>query len=119
MHELFLPTAPAAPAAPTLQDLSNELDSVENWHLLGVKLGLEGHQLRGIEQNYHNNNRCKNEMLDLWQRNAKAVCWETVVKALCMMKEQAVADKIQRKYCSVSTGNCKYPFVEVLVKSSM
>ena len=77
-----------------------------DWHSLGVKLGLEGHQLRAIEQDHRGNNeRLKNEMLDLWLRSAKNPSWEAVVKALHLIKEHRVADEIQRKYCSSSTGN--------------
>ena len=55
---------PTAPTTPTLKELSNALDSVVNWFLLGVKLGVEDHELRTIEQNYHGDNeRCKLEML--------------------------------------------------------
>lgn len=98
-------SSPTASATPTLQDLSNELSSVD-WHSLGVKLGLEGHQLRAIEQDHRGNNeRLKNEMLDLWLRSAKNPSWEAVVKALRLIKEHRVADKIQRKCCSSPTGN--------------
>ena len=95
---------PTAPATPTLQALVCELASVENWHLLGVNLGLQGHQLRTIERNYpRDNDRRKIEMLDLWQRNASAT-WEAVVQALCLMDEHVVADAIRRKYgCSSAT----------------
>ena len=98
---------PTAPATPTLQALVNELASVENWHLLGVNLGLQGHQLRAIERNYpHDNDRLKTETLDFWQRNAKSATWEAVAQALCLMGEHVVADAIRRKYCcsSATTG---------------
>ena len=95
---------PTAPATPTLQALVGELTSVENWHFLGVNLGLQGHQLREIERNYpHDNDRRKIETLDLWQRNAKCATWEAVAQALCLMKEHVVADAIRRKYCCSST----------------
>ena len=100
---------PTAPATPTLSELSNELDSV-NWHELGVKLGLQGHQLREIEQNYpRDSNRCKTEMLDLWLRNSENPSWEAVAKALCLMQECVVANEIQRKYCSSTPTFGNYP----------
>ena len=98
---------PIAPATPTLQALVYELAPVENWHLLGVNLGLQGHQLRAIERNYpRDNDRRKIETLDLWQRNAKGATWEAVVQALCLMDEHVVADAIRRKYgcLSATTG---------------
>ena len=59
---IFLPTAPDTP---TLKELSNALDSVVDWHSLGVKLGLEDHELSRIDKNFHGegNERCKHEML--------------------------------------------------------
>ena len=94
---------PTAPATPTLQALVNELNSVEDWHLLGVNLGLQGHQLREIERNYPRDNRRKTEMLEFWLRNAKIATWEAVAQALCLMQEHVVADAIRRKYCCSST----------------
>ena len=96
---------PTAPATPTLQALVNELASVENWHLLGVNLGLQGHQLHEIERNYRgDSSRCKSETLYMWQRNAKNYAtWEAVAQALGLMQEHVVADVIRRKYCCSST----------------
>ena len=88
------------------------LDSVVNWHLLGIKLGLQDHQLRTIEQNYRGdgNERCKHEVLSCWLRNAKLPTWETVAAVLCLMGEHKVALKIREKYYSSSTdtGMCLY-----------
>ena len=103
---IFLPTAPATP---TLQALSNELASVENWHKLGVNLGLQGHQLRKLEQDYpRDSDRRKSEMLDLWLMSAVDLTWETVAQALCLMQEHVVADGIRRKYCCSSTTAGEY-----------
>lgn len=94
----------ATSASPTLQELSNELNLVDDWHSLGVNLGLRGYELHKIEQNYpRNNNRCKNELLDLWLRKTTKPTWEAIAKALCLMDEHVVADGIRKKYCSPST----------------
>ena len=97
---------PTAPTTPTLKELSNALASVVNWFSLGVKLGLEDHELRTIEQNYHGdgNDRCKLEMLSRWLRSGKSPTWKAVDDALQLMGEHAVALKIQAKYCSPSTA---------------
>lgn len=101
------------PATPTLRLLVYELSSVEDWHLLGVNLGLKGHQLRGIEKTYHGDSiRCKTEALDLWQRNAKNCTWEAVARALDRIEEKVVAQWIRKKYCRSSTTTGKYLHVE-------
>ena len=86
-----------------------------NWHLLGVKLGLEDHELSAIEQNYRGD-RCKSEMLSRWLRSAKLPpTWKAVVDALQQMGEQAIASKIRAEYCSSSTESADtagmWPFV--------
>ena len=97
----------AAAATPLLKELSNALDSVVNWYSLGVKLGLEDHELSTIEQNYRGdgNERCKHKMLSRWLRSDKLPTWKAVVDALQQMGEHAVASKILAKYCSSSTAN--------------
>ena len=102
------PAAPAtlhAPGLLNLKELSNALDSVVKWHSLGVKLGLEDHELSSIDQDFRGdgNERCKHEMLSRWLRSAKLPTWKAIVDALQQMGEQAVASKIQAKYCSSST----------------
>ena len=105
------PSPLTAPATPTLQELSNELTSVQNWHLLGVKLGLKIHELGTIEKDYHGDNlRCKHEMLGRWLQSSKLPTWEAVTDALDSMGEQAIALKIRTKYCSSFnvTGMCLF-----------
>jgi len=97
---------PAAAATPLLKELSNALDSVVNWHSLGVKLGLEDHELSTIEQNYRGDGieRCKHEMLSRWLRSAKLPTWKAVTDALQQMGEHPIASKIQARHCSSSTA---------------
>ena len=100
-------SVPTAPTTPTLKELSNALDSVVNWFSLGVKLGLEDHELRTIEQN-NRGDRCKLEMLSCWLRSGKPPTWKAIIDALQLMGEHTVAAKIQAKHCSSSTdtGTC-------------
>ena len=103
---------PPALATPTLKELSNALDSVVNWYLLGVKLDLENHELRAIDHDFRGDGveRCKHEMLSHWLRNAKCPTWRAVTDALCLMGEHAVASKIQKRHChsSSETGMCLF-----------
>ena len=80
--------------------------------MLGVKLGLEDHELRTIDRDFRRdgNERCKHEMLGHWLRNAKCPTWKAVTDALCLMGEHKVALKIQTKYCT-DTGKLTYSVV--------
>ena len=83
-----------------------------NWHFLGVKLGLEDHELRTIDHDFRGdgNERCKHEMLSHWLRNAKRPTWKAVADALRLMGEYKVALKIQTKYCT-DAGKLTYSVV--------
>ena len=110
MNCTLLTSPLTAPATPTLKELSNALDLVVDWHSLGVKLGLEDHELSTIEKNFHamGIERCKHEMLGRWLRNAKLATWKAIADALQQMGEHRVASKILNKHCisSNSTGKC-------------
>ena len=88
----------------TLRALTNELQSVFHWHTLGVKLGLENHELSIIEENHRGDvERCRTEMLGCWLNNATTPTWEAVAEALDMMNEHGVADTIRKKYITSAT----------------
>ena len=100
-----------AQATPTLNELSNALNSVVDWYLLGVKLELKDNELSTIDKNYHGDNeRRKHEVLSQWLRNGKLLTWNAVADALCQMGEHNVALKIRAKHCSSSTDTsmCLY-----------
>ena len=97
-------SSPTAAATPTLKELSNVLGSIVDWYLLGVKLGLEDHELSTIELNYHGDSeRCKLEMMSRWLRSAKLPTWKAVADALHLMEEHRVALEIREKYYNSST----------------
>ena len=74
-------------------------------------MGLEDHDLRTIEQNYHGDNeRCKHAVLSHYLRSAKLPTWKAVADALHLMREYAVAMKIEEKYCT-DTGKPMYSVV--------
>ena len=87
---------------PTLKELSNELDSVVDWHSLGIKLGMKAHELKTIEENCRGNDeRCKHEMLSRWLRSSKHPTWKAVATALDQMEKHEIASKIYKKHCSL------------------
>ena len=89
----------ASPAL-DLKILSNELATVSDWYVLGLKLGLRPDQLRAIQSNNPTAGveRWKPEMLDKWLRTDSNASWENVMSALQSMGEDAVAKRITQKY---------------------
>ena len=76
-----------------------------------MKLGLEDHELRTIEQNYRGDNeRCKHEMLSSCLRSSKLPKWKTVADALCLIGQHTVAAKIRKRHCNSPTdsGMCLF-----------
>ena len=89
----------STPATPSLEALTNELESVSDWHSLGVNLDLKNQQLKEIEKNHCSDDKvCKTKVLSCWLDNTLIPTWEDVVEALNLMDEHTVANKIQRKY---------------------
>ena len=87
-----------------LKDLSSELEPVADWHTLGVRLGVEDHKLREIEEQYHDPQRRKHEVLSRWLRKGHNCTWRSVVEVLMLMGEMVVADTIKLKYLTLTTG---------------
>ena len=101
----MLISPPTTSATPTLKELSNALDSVLDWHSLGFKLGLEGHELSAIDKTFRGDiARCKHEMLICCSRSGKLPTWKAIIDALHLMGEDTVASKIQARHCSSSTA---------------
>ena len=116
MNCALLISLPTAPATPTLQELSNALHSVVDWHSLGVKLGLKDHELSIIDKNFHRegNERCKHEMLSQCLRNDKIPTWKAVTDALQLMGERDVALKILNEHSMSSNTTGMSPFYRLV-----
>ena len=99
-------------APPSLKELSNALSSVTKWYTLGVKMGLESHDLATIQQDYpHDSNRCRDEMIACCLRSANPPTWKTTADALCQMGEHHLADKIRTKHPGSFTTISKHLLV--------
>ena len=81
-----------------ISNLSSELRTVTDWYQLGINLGLQTHELRGIKHDYQEKELQKHEMLDLWLRRKPDAAWEDVACALQQMGENRVAETIFQKY---------------------
>ena len=88
-----------------MKDLSNELEAVADWHTLGIKLRVEYHKLREIEEQYHDPQRRKHEVLSRWLRKGHNYTGRRVVEVLMQMGEMVVADDtIKLKYLTLTAG---------------
>ena len=75
---------------------------------------MEDHKLREIEEQYHDPQRRKSEMLSRWLRKGHNCTWRRVVEVLMQMGEMVVADTIKLKYLTLTTGRwryCRYKYV--------
>lgn len=86
-----------ADGALTLKNLANKLEPVADWHTLGVKLGVEDHELKRIEERYHDPQRRKHEMLSRWLRKGQNCTWRRVWKVLMQMDEKLVAESLETR----------------------
>ena len=86
-----------ADGALTLKNLANKLEPVADWHTLGVKLGVEDHELKEIEEQYHGPQRRKYEMLSRWLRKGQNCTWRRVWKVLMQMDEKLVAESLETR----------------------
>ena len=82
-----------------LEELLEELREVKkNWFVFGLGLGLEGHEVEEIENDYRNQaERCKIQVLIVWGRR-KGRSWSGVVKALWFIGMKKLAKDIAQKY---------------------
>ena len=86
---------------PTVQQLLSAVNSVTDWHQLGLHLGLEMSTLREVYQSFHVEGvpRMKSEMFDRWLRSTPGASWEDLVTALEEMGEKVVTGEVALSYC--------------------
>ena len=99
------PVQPPQSAAdgPTIPQLATELQEEQaNWHTIGIHLYIPPWKLAVIEQE----EKCLSIRLInafvYWQKNAEPdknpFTWDTIVKVLRQIKNNALADKLTEKY---------------------
>ena len=63
-----------------------EIKEVDNYHLLGIQLGIKCGDLKRIERDYMcDTERCKAEIVDFWLRNTQECTWSTLAQAIAEM----------------------------------
>ncbi len=84
---------------PKLPDLLKELDSVIEWQLLMINMGVKKFENDKIERNFPSDiDRQKQEAFDKWLRMKPDACWKDVIYALYEMKEITLASSLAKKY---------------------
>lgn len=85
-----------------MQSLIAELTTVTDWHSLGLHLGVPGHRLRNIEQDFQSTERRKAEVLQYWLKICphEKKSWQTIVAVLKAMDYENLAKKLKRKYAN-------------------
>ena len=111
MNCAYFSTIDYSSATPTLKELWDALDSIVDWYSLGVKLGLEDHQLRMIRRDYHGDNeRCKYEILSHWLQSAKLPTWKPAADALILgIISTHLDSRSQAKHCHYSIFHSHHP----------
>ena len=77
--------------------LLSELDTVSQWYLLGIYLGLRPSTLDPINADYITTSECRTQMLIEWQRRVIPT-WSAVVKALVGIGRERLASHLASKY---------------------
>jgi len=86
----ILISIPSQGGAPTLRDLS--LLPVPNWYLLGLQLGVSGHDLEVIERNYPRDNKlCRLKMFGTWLRGDSSATYGKLARALTAVGKRKIA----------------------------
>lgn len=90
------------------QNLSNVLEEIVDWHLLGIKLGIPTFKLKKIEEDYKTNDQRKIETLATWLQQTPRPSWSDVMSALRQMGEDAVAESVQQQYIGGDASKLMY-----------
>ena len=90
--------------------LVQELDSLVQWDVLGIKLGLSLEEIQEIEINHQDktNSRRRSEMLNKWLKKELNPTWIMVVDALEKMSENSLANRLRSAYVAASPRAATY-----------
>lgn len=105
-NELSAGNGPNAGNGLNVGNLSNELiDVTAEWYQLGIKLGIQHHELKNIEKQYQDVYRQLTETLVLWLQQTPNASWGNVVKALQDMRKNTLAERIRNTYIREASKN--------------
>lgn len=83
---------------PKIDELVRELESVTNWFLLGLSLGVSEGQLHELETQQSSVEYIRVQLLSEWIRRDSEATWLKVVTALRKMGELKLARNVAAKH---------------------
>ena len=88
------------PSIPSVREMSSlKLTGPYQWYHLGLQLGVEGHVLDQIEENYPRDSQMrKSKMFGAWLRRDPEASWEKLASALSCLGENTLVNFIASKY---------------------
>ena len=82
--------------------LVRELNTVTEWDVLGIYLGLEENEIQVIKRDNVSTARRQIVMLDEWLKRDVDASWEKVIDSLKCMSQIKLADELKKKYTTES-----------------
>ena len=83
---------------PKIVDVINAVDSVVNWHRLGLNLQLRFNKLDEIDREYRTISERRDAMINLWFHTDTHPSWSKLCAALEAMDENAIAADIRSRH---------------------
>ena len=101
-----------------LRDLVSELNTVTQWYLLGIYLGVQTPTLEEIKKDCTTIKECRTQMLVEWQKHVTPT-WAAVVEALVGIERERLASTIAERYGMLdSFGNKRYLVLSISIVSA-
>ena len=85
---------------PSLKDVFTELKpALLDWYELGLFLDISPYKLDSIRKDYHDTHHAFRTMLRIWLEQSVEPTWETIVEALSIVGDRALAEEIRARHC--------------------
>ena len=86
-----------------MEELYNQVAS--KYRAIGLMLNLSPSTIQGLENRHRGDpNECLLDVLTTWlQQVDPPASWEDIIKALCIVQRQDIAEKLRYKYCQSNT----------------
>jgi hypothetical protein len=100
-----------------VRNITQALRDVNQWHSLGVALGIAGHKLEAIGlDNPNQTQRCKFDLFGLWLRTDVTASWAKLAAALDEAELDKAAGRIKEQYLGIPSTSPVPP--EVIAAAS-